>query len=420
MAPSPTGLLHVGGVRTFLFNWLFARGRGGECLLRIENTDTSREVAESVEQIERSLTWLGIDWDGETTFQLDRMEQAQAEARRLLAEGSAYEDEGAIRIRMPDEGVTAWDDAVKGRIEVPNEQLEDLVLVRSDGRPTYNFASPLEDWLDGITHVVRGDDHVSNTPKQIHVLRALGAEPPVYAHVPNVFGTDGKKLSKRHGAVSVDEFRAAGYVAPALMNFLALLGWSYDDKTTIMSRDELIERFSLERVGTSPATFDYAKLDWMNGQYLRAMSLEAYADTLVEYLREIGFDGEEATIRRAAPLVQDKITTLGEFPRFAGFLFGPVEPDESELADQSAVLRAAALALAATEPFTPARIEEELRALCERLGVKPRVALQPIRIAVTGSKVSPGLFESIALLGRRTTLERLEQAANLGALARRR
>jgi len=417
MAPSPTGLLHIGGVRTFLFNWLYARGRGGECLLRIENTDTSREVAESVEQIERSLTWLGIDWDGPTTFQLDRIERAQAEARRLVAEGSAYEDEGAIRIRMPDEGVTGWDDAVKGRIEFPNEQLEDVVLVRSDGRPTYNFASPLEDWLDGITHVIRGDDHVSNTPKQIHVLHALGAQLPAYAHVPNVFGTDGKKLSKRHGAVSVDEFRTAGYVAPALMNFLALLGWSYDDRTTIMSRAELVERFTLERVGTSPATFDYAKLEWLNGQYLRALAPDEYADVLVDYLRQAGFEGDEGTVRRAAPLVQDKIGTLGEFPAFAGFLFGPVEPDQSELGAHSAVLRAAAVALASTEPFTPARIEEELRALCERLDVKPRVALQPIRIAVTGSKVSPGLFESIALLGRETTLQRLERGAELSAAA---
>jgi glutamyl-tRNA synthetase len=417
MAPSPTGFLHIGGVRTFLFNWLFARGRGGACLLRIENTDTSREVKESVAQIERSLRWLGIDWDGPTTYQLDRMERAQEEARRLVAEGAAYEDDGAIRIRMPDEGTTGWDDAVKGRIEFPNEQLEDLVLVRSDGRPTYNFASPLEDWLDGITHVIRGDDHVSNTPKQIRVLRALGAEPPVYAHVPNVFGTDGKKLSKRHGAVSVDEFRAAGYVAPALLNFLALLGWSYDDKTTIMSREELIERFSLERVGSSPATFDYAKLEWMNGQYLRAMPPGEYADTLVSYLRETGFAGDEGTIRRAAPLVQDKIATLGEFPAFAGFLFGPVEPDPALLEGGKEVLDAAAVALAATEPFTAARIEEDLRALCERLGLKPRQGLQPIRIAVTGSKVSPGLFESIELLGREETLRRLSAAAVRSASA---
>ena len=331
MAPSPTGLLHIGGVRTFLFNWLFARGRGGECLLRIENTDTSREVEESVAQIERSLRWLGIEWDGETTFQLDVMERAKKEAQRLVAEGTAYEDEGAIRIRMPDEGVTGWDDAIKGRIEFPNAELEDLVLVRSDGRPTYNFASPLEDWLDGITHVIRGDDHVSNTPKQIQVLTALGAELPVYAHVPSVFGEDGKKLSKRHGAVSVDEFRDAGYVPEALMNFLALLGWAPDGETTIMSRDELVERFSLERVGSSPATFDYAKLDWMNGVYLRALDPAEYADRLLGWLREHGYDWPDDTVRAAAPLVQEKIARLAEFPDFAGFLFHDVEPDPALL-----------------------------------------------------------------------------------------
>ncbi len=408
MAPSPTGLLHIGGVRTFLFNWLFARGRDGACLLRIENTDTSREVAESVGQIERSLAWLGIDWDGPTTFQLDRIGRAQEEARRLLSEGSAYEDEGAIRIRMPDEGVTGWDDAVKGRIEFPSEQLEDLVLVRSDGRPTYNFASPLEDWLDGITHVIRGDDHVSNTPKQIHVLRALGAEPPVYAHVPNVFGLDGKKLSKRHGAVSVDEFREAGYVAPALLNFLALLGWSYDDKTTVMSRGELVERFSLERVGTSPATFDYAKLDWLNGVYLRDMPPDEYAETLAAYLREQGHAWDEARIREAAPLVQDKIARLGEFPAFAGFLFEPVTPEPLDGAGP--VLREIRGRLATVEPFEPGAIEAELRAACEALGLKPREAFQPVRLAVTGSKISPGLFESIALLGRDESLARLDAA----------
>src|SRR5919107_984614 len=290
MAPSPTGFLHIGGVRTFLFNWLFARGRGGECLLRIENTDTSREVAESVEQIQGSLRWLGIDWDGDVTFQLDRLERCQEEARRLVSEGAAYEDDGAIRFRMPDEGTTAWDDAVKGRIEFPNEKLEDLVLVRSDGRPTYNFASPMEDVWDGITHVIRGDDHVSNTPKQINLIRAVGAEPPVYAHVPSVFGTDGKKLSKRHGAVTVEEFRAQGYIPQALMNFLALLGWAPDGETTIMSRDELVERFDLARVQPSPARFDYAKLDWMNGVYLRALPADEYAHALVLYLGEQGYD----------------------------------------------------------------------------------------------------------------------------------
>ena len=206
-----------------------------------------------------------------------------------------------------------------------------MVILRSDGRPVYNYASPVDDWVDGITHVIRGDDHVSNTPKQIVVLQALGAELPVYAHAPNVFGEDGKKLSKRHGAVSVGEFREAGYIAPALMNFLALLGWAPDGETTIMSRDELVERFTLERVGSSPATFDYAKLDWMNGIYLRELGPDAYADALLTFLREQGSEWDEERIREAAPIVQEKIGRLGEFAGFAGFLFEDVDPDPALL-----------------------------------------------------------------------------------------
>src|SRR4051794_6400422 len=263
-APSPTGFLHIGGVHTALFNWLFARHEGGEFRLRIENTDTSREVEEATEQIAESLSWLGLDWDGPLTFQLDRMERCQEEARRLVAEGTAYEDEGAIRIRMPDDGVTGWDDVIRGRIEFPNAELEDLVAIRADGRPTYNFASPVEDWLDGITHVIRGDDHISNTPKQIRILEALSAPVPRYGHVPSILGPDGKKLSKRHGAVGVQEFRDEGYIPEGLVNYLALLGWSYDEKTEIMTLDELVERFTLERVGAAPATFDYQKLEHFN------------------------------------------------------------------------------------------------------------------------------------------------------------
>jgi glutamyl-tRNA synthetase len=304
MAPSPTGFLHIGGVRTFLFNYLFARQQGGQNRLRIENTDTGREVAEAVEQIQESLRWIGVEWDGAITFQLDRMDDCRRVAEQLVADGRAYEDEGAIRFRMPDEGVTAWDDVVRGRVEVSNETIEDLVLVRSDGRPTYNFASPMEDVWDGITHVIRGDDHISNTPKQIQIINAVGGAVPVYAHVPNIFGEDGKKLSKRHGATGVEEFRAAGYLAPALMNFLALLGWAPDGETTIMSRDELLERFDLTRITSSPARFDYPKLDWMNGVYIRALSPEEFATALVTYLREREFDWDEERIRAAAPLVQ--------------------------------------------------------------------------------------------------------------------
>jgi glutamyl-tRNA synthetase len=412
-APSPTGFLHIGGVHTALFNWLFARREGGQFRLRIENTDTSREVAHATEQIQASLRWLGLDWDGDVTFQLDRMEHCRTEAQRLVTEGKAYEDEGAIRMRMPDEGTTAWDDLIRGRIEYPSEKIEDVVILRADGRPTYNFASPVEDWLDGITHVIRGDDHISNTPKQIRILEALAAPLPLYGHLANIHGEDGKKLSKRHGATSAEEFRAQGYIPEALVNFLALLGWSYDDKTTVMSRKELVERFTLERVGASPAVFDFKKLEWLNGLYLRELSPDEYADRLVTYLREQGYDWDEAVVRQSVPLVQEKIAVLGEYPEFAGFLFQNVEPDPKLL--DGNVLTEAERAVEAAEPFTAEAIEHALRAVAEQLELKPREAFQPIRVAVTGSKVSPGLFESIELLGREPVLERLRRARKAAA-----
>ncbi len=411
-APSPTGYLHVGGARTALFNWLFVRNAGGEFRLRIENTDVNREVAEAVDQIQATLAWLGLDVDGEVTFQLDRMEQAEEVARRLVDEGKAYEDEGAIRFRMPEEGVTAWDDLVLGRIETPNEKLEDLVLLRSDGRPTYNFVSPLEDSIDGITHVIRAQDHISNTPKQLRILEAMGAELPAYAHVPLLNGPDGRKLSKRHGAITVEEFRAQGYIPEAFVNFLALLGWSYDDHTEIMSREELVERFTLERVGKSAGVFDYDKLTHLNGVYLRALPPEEYANRLVAYLREQGYEWDEELIRKVAPLVQEKIATLGEFPAFAGFFFARVE-SEGEV--DGAVLPAASEALAAVEPFEAERIEAALREVAERLDLKPRDAFQPIRLALTGSNVSPGLFESLEVLGREESLSRLAGSGRGGA-----
>jgi glutamyl-tRNA synthetase len=410
MAPSPTGFLHIGNVRTALFNWLFARHEGGEFLLRIENTDVGREVAAALDQIQESLRWLGLDWDGPVTFTLDRLERHQEVARELLAAGHAYEDEGAIRFRMPDEGLTAWDDIVRGRIEYPNEKIHDVVLLRSDGRPTYNFATPIDDTDDRITHVIRGDDHIPNTPAQLQILAALGLDPPVYGHLPQVHGEDGRRLSKRHGAVSVEDFRVQGYLPEALFNYLALLGWSYDDRTTVMSRDELVERFTVERLGSSPAVFDYQKFDWMNGVYLRELSPDEYADRLVAYLRERGIDWDEELVRRAAPLVQAKIAKLGDFPEYAGFLFREVEPDPALLDGGGAMLEGAGEVLSGVEPFAAEPIEAALRGLVERLELKPRQAFQPIRVAVTGSKVSPGLFESLELLGRDTSLARIEAA----------
>jgi glutamyl-tRNA synthetase len=411
IAPSPTGLLHIGTAGTALFNWLFARHEGGEFRLRIENTDTSREVAEAVDQIQDSLRWLGLDWDGEPTFQIDRMDDCRKVAEQLVADGKAYEDEGAIRFRMPDEGVTAWDDVVRGRVEIANETIEDVVLVRSDGRPTYNFASPMEDVWDGITHVIRGDDHISNTPKQLNIIRAVGGDVPVYAHVPMIFGMDGKKLSKRHGAQAVEEFRDAGYLPETMLNFLALLGWAPDGETTLMSRDELIERFTLERVTPSPAQFDYAKLDWMNGVYIRELPVDVFAHRLVVWLGENGYDWDAELVERTAPLVQEKIVKLSDYPGFAGFFFGEVEPDAAELDGGVPMLAAAEDALASLEPFDAPAIEAALRAKADELGLKPRQAFQPIRVAVTGSRISPGLFESIELLGREKTISRLQAAA---------
>jgi glutamyl-tRNA synthetase len=408
MAPSPTGFLHIGGVRTFLFNWLFARQHGGEILLRIENTDTNREVEEAVDQIKNSLIWLGIDWDADVRFQLDTADTARELAQQLLSEGKAYEDEGAIRFRQPKEGTVSWNDAVRGEIEFKNELLPDLVIVRSDGRPTYNFISPVDDITDGITHVIRGEDHVSNTPSQINILRALGADLPTYAHVPNINGSDGRKLSKRRNAVALDDFRNEGYLPAALFNFLALLGWSYDDKTTLMSRHELVERFSLERVVPSPATFDYQKLDWMNGMYLRDLQPDEYALDLLRWLREQGSDWPEEHVRATVPIVQEKIEKFSLYPDFVRFLFEPIEPPAGLDVE---ILRAAHERLATLEPWDASVIEEALRALADELGQKPRQAFQPIRLAVTGSKISPGLFESLELLGKDESLKRLSAAA---------
>jgi glutamyl-tRNA synthetase len=282
------------------------------------------------------------------------------------------------------------------------------VIVRSDGRPTYNFISPVDDITDRITHVIRGEDHVSNTPSQINILRALGADLPTYAHVPNINGSDGRKLSKRRNAVALDDFRNEGYLPAALFNFLALLGWSYDDKTTLMSRKELLERFSLERVVPSPATFDYKKLDWMNGMYLRELQPDEYALNLIRWLGEQGIDWAEERVRATVPLVQEKIEKFSAYPDFVRFLFEPIEPPAGLDVE---LVGAAHDRLASVEPWEAAAIDEALRTLADELEQKPRQAFAPIRLAVTGSKISPGLFESLELLGKDESLKRLSAAA---------
>src|SRR5690349_8992043 len=270
-APSPTGALHVGGARAALYNWLFARGRGGTFVLRIEDTDRERSTPENIEQILDALRWLELDWDEGPFFQSERQDRHKEEIARLVDEEHAYFDEGAVRLRVPDEGRTVVKDLIRGDITFEHKDIDDFVIARSDGSPLYNLAVAVDDRDMGITHVVRGADHISNTPRQLMILEALGSAPPVYAHLPLLHGPDGKKLSKRHGAASVQELRDAGYLPAAVRNYVALLGWGFDDSTEYFTTEELIQNFSLERVSKSPAVFDEQKLRWMNGRYLREM-----------------------------------------------------------------------------------------------------------------------------------------------------
>src|SRR2546423_7028727 len=287
-APSPTGALHIGGARTALYNWLLARQSGGAFVLRIEDTDRERSTPENVEQIHDALRWLELDPDEGPFSQAERRPRHEEEIQRLMAEGHAYLQEGAVRLRVPEEGATTVQDVIRGKVVFDHAAIDDFVIARSDGSPLYNLAVAVDDRDMGITHVIRGADHISNTPRQLMILEALGSEPPVYAHLPLLHGTDGKKLSKRHGAASVQELRDAGYLPAAVRNYLALLGWGYDDSTTFFTTDELIEHFSLERVSKNPAVFDEQKLRWMNGHYLREMDPDDLTKLLEERLGKTG------------------------------------------------------------------------------------------------------------------------------------
>jgi glutamyl-tRNA synthetase len=410
-APSPTGALHIGGARTALYNWLVARGSGGQLVLRIEDTDRERSTPENVEQILDALTWLGLDWDEGPHSQAERRTRHGEEIARLVEEGHAYYDEGAVRLRVPEEGETVVHDVIRGDVTFPHSALDDFVIARSDGSPLYNLAVSVDDRDMEITHVVRGEDHLSNTPRQILIQRALGAEPPVYAHLPLLHGPDGKKLSKRHGAASVQELRVTGYLPDAIRNYLALLGWGYDESTTFFTTDELVERFSLERVSKNPAVFDEQKLAWMNANYLRGLEI----DELVRMLEDrYGRDD----LRAAAEISQEKLRTIEDFWPFAGFLFERREIDpaawEKVMKDGAAErLQRARDALAAAEPFDTERVETALRAVVEELGVKPKEVFQPVRVAIAGTTVSPGIFESVAVLGREETLARVDAALDL-------
>jgi glutamyl-tRNA synthetase len=408
-APSPTGALHIGGARTALYNWLLARGSGGSFVLRIEDTDRERSTPENVEQILDALRWLELDWDDGPHSQSERARRHREEIARLVEEGHAYEDDGAVRLRVP-EGSTTVQDAIRGDVVFDHSAISDFVIARSDGSPLYNLAVAVDDHDMGVTHVVRGEDHLSNTPRQVMIIRALGAEPPAYGHLPLLHGPDGKKLSKRHGAASVQELRDAGYLPAAVRNYLALLGWGYDESTTFFTTEELIDRFSLERVSKAPAVFDEQKLRWMNGRYLREMPVD-------ELTRVLEARTGRSGLRPAVEITQEKMQTLEDFWNLAGFFLERREYDEkawSKVMRDGAAdsLARAREALAGVEPFDPGGVERALRAVVDELGVKPKDVFQPVRVAVSGTSVSPGIFESVALLGREETLARIDLALN--------
>jgi glutamyl-tRNA synthetase len=436
-APSPTGALHIGGARTALYNWLAARHAGGTLVLRIEDTDRERSTPENVEQILDALRWLELDYDEGPIFQTANEERHRTVIEQLLADGHAYrstataedvraykerhgadrgfrgepEAEGAVRLRVPDEGATVVRDLIRGETAFQHVHLDDPVIARADGTPLYNLAVAVDDLDAGITHVVRGDDHYSNTPKQLLVLEALGAPQPTYAHLPLLHGPDGKKLSKRHGAASVQELRDAGYLPEAVRNYLALLGWGAADDQTILSTDELVAQFSLERVSKNPARFDEKKLRWMNGIYIRDLDPGELTARLEAFT---GRDG----LRDAVEISREKIATLADFWPLAGAIFdGPVDDPKAREqwlgADGLAALRAARARLEGLEPFDLEHVDATLRELPEELGRKPKQAFQPLRVALTGTTISPGIYETIAVLGRDETLRRLDAA--LGA-----
>jgi glutamyl-tRNA synthetase len=468
-APSPTGYLHIGGARTALFSWLYARSQGGQFVLRMEDTDLARSTQQSVDMVLRDLKWLGLDWDEGPAmdghgsvgqhgpyFQSQRLdiyanyldqlkavglayptfeskEEVEAEREAAIAAGrapsGAFEEaspaqleemakqgkQPAWRFRVPESGLTEFDDLVHGKMRFENRLMSDFVIVRSDGMPTYNFAATVDDALMNITHVIRGDDHLSNTPRQVCLYRALKLPEPVFAHIPMILGPDRQRLSKRHGATAVGEYEAQGFLPEALLNFLALLGWSLDDKTTLISVAGLVKHFSLERVNKHAAVFDPVKLAWMNGQYVKDADNERLALLLQSHFEKAGFTGKTLQwYGRLAPAVKEKTRTLSELPAENAFLFKRQEPAQEarQKFSQSggAALAAKVVACLRTVEFEAAPLEAALRAFCEAEGVKFKDLVGLLRCGLSGQLVTPGIFDTLVLLGKDESLDRLSLA----------
>ncbi len=416
-APSPTGYLHVGGARTALLNWLYARHAGGAFLLRIEDTDKQRSTDEHTKVILDGLAWLGLDWDEPLIFQGARLKQHQAAADRLLKEDKAYLDEGTIRFRMPS-GEIAWEDAVHGRISFQGEDLKDFIILRSDRTPIYNLAVVVDDVDMGITLVLRGDDHISNTPKQIALYRALGHAPPQFGHVPMINGPDGKKLSKRHGATAVGDYQHQGILPAALRNFLALLGWSPGGDREIVTLPEMIELFSLAGIQSKAAIFDTTKLEWMNGQYLSATSAEELYPLVHPQLERLGLNGDRDAVLKAISAVKTRSRTTLDVARQVAVRLDPKFLEFDEKAKQEiakdplgyrAALEASVSALRSAH-WSPEGLEKTLRALAEQRGVPAGKIFQPIRIALTGGTVSEPVNQLLYVIGKEAALRRLEAA----------
>jgi glutamyl-tRNA synthetase len=452
-APSPTGHLHIGGARTALFNWLFARHEGGEFLLRIEDTDLERSKNEYTEAILAGLRWLGLDWDGEPVFQSRRMDLYKREADRLLIEDKAYycscspeeidkmreraleaglkpRYDGrcrnktdhppgrpkVIRFKCPLMGETLVEDVIQGRVVFDNSELDDLILVRGDGTPTYNFAAVVDDHDLGMTHVIRGADHLNNTPRQIQLYLALGYDPPGFAHHPLILGEDKSKLSKRHGATSLIAYQDMGYLPEAMMNFLARIGWSHGDQE-VFSKQELVELFRLEDLGKSPGVWDPDKLLWFNGHYIRECSVEELAELALPFYKEKGYGLElDPRFKRIIELHQERVETIADYPEKTRYYF----EDEVEFEEKAKkkflkpknaeVLEKALEALSALDSFDEPSLEAAFQKLMEDMGLKLGKIAQPVRVAATGTSATPGLFEVLAVLGKEKTLNRIRKA----------
>lgn len=453
-APSPTGYLHVGGARTALFSWLVARQQGGQFVLRIEDTDLERSTQESVDAILQGMQWLGLDWDEGPYFQTQRMDRYREVIQQLLDEDKAYycycskeeleqmrEEamtrgdkpkyngkyrdftgeppagiEPVVRFKNPLDGAVVFEDQIRGRIAISNAELDDLIIARSDGSPTYNLTVVVDDWDMGITHVVRGDDHVNNTPRQINILRALGAEPPIYAHVPMILGDDGKRLSKRHGAVSVMQYAEDGYLPEALLNYLVRLGWSYGDDE-VFSREEMIEKFSLEAVNKAPSAFNTEKLQWLNQHYLKQADINDLAAELGKRLQTRGVDLDGGPLLEEVVVVlQDRVRTLVELADKAVMFYRDYEEFDDNAAKKQ--LRPVILAplktfrerLESLDDWSSDEIQHLLERTAEEFELKMGKIGQPVRVAVTGAGASPSIDQTLYLMGKERTLRGLDKA----------